>query len=128
LRKAITKVAKYRDDIVLPRSRRDFLSRKEEARSLVRSCLERFNAAYGLTCGKVSIKDMRRNWGSCSESGNLNFNYKIIYLPTHLAEYLVVHELCHLGSFDHSPAYWALVAREIPDHRERRKELRRYHP
>jgi predicted metal-dependent hydrolase len=56
--------------------------------------------------------------------GNINFNYKIALLPPRLADYIVVHELCHLGEFNHSKAFWDLVAVAIPDYRERRAELR----
>lgn len=125
--RTIVRVAKYKDDIVLPTGRRDYLARKEEARRLVHSLIERLNTRYGFKFGRIFIKNLKRNWGSCSESANLNFNYKIVFLPERLAEYLVVHELCHLGAFDHSPAFWELVSQIVPDHKERRKELRRYH-
>jgi predicted metal-dependent hydrolase len=75
----------------------------------------------------VFIKNTKRNWGSCSEKGNLNFNYKLALLPRELAAYVVVHELCHLAVFDHSQTFWDLVSREMPDHKALRKAMRKYH-
>ncbi len=112
---------------VLPRDRRTYLRHKERARALVCGRLERFNALYGFRYGRIFIKNLKRNWGSCSEKGNLNFNYKIAFLPAHLADYVVAHELCHLAEFNHSPRFWALLERAIPDHRAHRRELRKFH-
>ena len=107
--------------------RKKYLEHKEAARELVRGRLEYFNTQYGYKIGRVSIKNTRSRWGSCSSKGNLNFNYRIALLPKHLVDYVVVHELCHLGQFNHSPAFWNLVARTIPDYVTRREELRKVH-
>lgn len=120
-------VRRFKDDVFLPAGRRNYLRRKEEARVLVRGFLAEHAPRYGFSWGKVFVKDLRRNWGSCSELGNLNFNYKIALLPRRLAEYVVVHELCHLAAFDHTPRFWELVALTCPDHQALRKELRKYH-
>ncbi|MFH2063206.1 MAG: SprT family zinc-dependent metalloprotease [bacterium] len=110
----------------LPGGRRDYLKHRERARTLVHETLERLNRAYGFRYGRVSIKNLYARWGSCSELGNLNFNYKLVHLPSHLAEYIIVHELCHLGEMNHSARFWSLVARIVPDWRDCRRELRRY--
>lgn len=114
------------------RSSRAFLLHKESARALVHARLEYFAEIYrithrhsALTYGRVSIRDQKTRWGSCSRRGNLNFNYKIVLLPPHLADYLVVHELCHLIQFDHSAAFWSLVALAVPEYVGCREELRR---
>ena len=99
---------------------------KREARAFVMARIEVINVFYRLTFNRVSIRDTRSRWGSCSRKGNLNFNYRLLGLPIHLADYVIVHELCHLAEFNHSPAFWSLVSRAIPDHKERRRELRRY--
>lgn len=125
--RAVAAVAKRKDDVYLPRGRRAYLANRERARDLVHGLLRLHTPRYGGRYGKVFIKDLRRNWGSCSELGNLNFNYKLVFLPARLAEYVVVHELCHLERFDHSPAFWGLVERAIPDAKACRKELRKYH-
>jgi predicted metal-dependent hydrolase len=78
----------------------------------------------GVTYKKVFIKNSRSRWGSCSERGNLNFNYRIALLPPELADYVVVHELCHLVHFNHSPAFWAEVSKLIPEWKSARKRLK----
>lgn len=125
--RAAAKMRRYKDDVYLPRTRSSYLAHKEQARSLVHALLARHAPAYGFRFGRVAIKDLRRNWGSCSELGNLNFNYKLAFLPADLAEYVVVHELCHLAEFNHSRKFWDLVGRSLPDAARRRRELRRYH-
>lgn len=128
LRQALARAWRFRNDTFLPRDRRAYVRDKESARVLVHAHLDAYGAKYGHRWKKVFIKDLRRNWGSCSERNNLNFNYKLLHLPPHLAAYVVFHELCHLDAFDHSPRFWALVAREFPTYRALRKELRAFHP
>jgi predicted metal-dependent hydrolase len=100
---------------------------KAAALALAQSRLLEFNTAYGFSYKKVSIRSQKGRWGSCSARGNLSFNYKIALLPPRLADYIIVHELCHLGEFNHSRKFWALVARAIADYAEIKKELKRYH-
>ena len=102
-----------------------YLKHKERARGFVQSRVEALCSEYGFSYGRIAIRNTKRSWGSCSELGNLNFSYKIIFLPEHLAEYIIVHELCHLKEFNHSPKFWAHVEVILPDHKERRKELRK---
>ena len=87
-----------------------------------------FNKHYGFKIGKVAIRDTKSRWGSCSKQGNLNFSYKIFLLPPHIAEYIIVHELCHLGEFNHSLSFWSLVAEVVPDHKAIRNELKKIAP
>lgn len=117
---------RFRDHVILPRDRRDYARHKERARRFVHACLARHAPSYGLAYRRVFIKNLRRNWGSCSADKNLNFNYKIIHLPERHAEYIVVHELCHLAELNHSRRFWSLVARAIPDHRRLRRDMRKY--
>lgn len=100
-----------------------YLKYKEVARALVRARLEYFNALYEYKWNRIAIKDHKSRWGSCSKKDNLNFNYRIALLPPRLADYIVVHELCHLGELNHSQRFWALVERTMPDWRARRAEL-----
>jgi predicted metal-dependent hydrolase len=97
---------------------------KERARVLVHELLTKVSAQYGYSWGRVSIRATTSRWGSCSSKKNLNFDYRIYFLPKHLQEYLIVHEVCHLKEMNHSPRFWALVARAVPDYMARRKELR----
>ncbi|HVV38984.1 MAG TPA: M48 family metallopeptidase [Candidatus Paceibacterota bacterium] len=105
-------------------TRGHYLANKEAARALVHVRLVHYNRHYGYTLRKVFIKNLRSRWGSASSRGNLNFNYKVVLLPPALQDYVIVHELCHLGEFNHSPKFWALVAQTIPNYKKLRKALR----
>ncbi len=106
-------------------SRVKYKKHKEAARAFVHAKLEFFNRHYGFSYHSVAIRNQRSRWGSCSKKGNLNFNYRLIELPEHLADAVIVHELCHLKEFNHSKAFWDLVGETIPDHKGRRKKLAR---
>ncbi len=108
-----------------PATRADYLKYKELAREIAAKKLQHFNAEYGYTWQKISVRNTKTRWGSCSAAGNLSFSYRIIYLPAHLCDYIVVHELCHLGQFNHSAKFWNLVARAVPDYRKRRREIKK---
>ncbi|MBI2577259.1 MAG: M48 family metallopeptidase [Candidatus Wildermuthbacteria bacterium] len=101
-----------------------YLKYKEEARELIRRRLAHYSGRYDLPFGQVRIKNHRTMWGSCSERGNLNFSYKIILLPKRIADYIIVHELCHIRQFNHSKKFWGLVAEEIPEYETIEKELK----
>ncbi len=117
-------VASVKDKIFLHGSRREYLKHKEQARQLVKQKIEYFNQFYGFNVGRISIKNQRSRWGSCSRKGNLNFNYKIVLLSDELANYIIVHELCHLGQFNHSKEFWKLVSRALPNYSELRKKFK----
>ena len=102
----------------------DYLANKKTAQDLIIRRLEQFNLHYHFVWSRVSIKNQRSRWGSCSESGNLNFNYKIIFLPSHLQDYIVVHELCHLKELNHTKRFWDLVGETIPDYAKLRQMLK----
>jgi hypothetical protein len=104
----------------------DYEKRKAEARRFVRERLKYFNEFYRFDYGRVSIRNQKTRWGSCSVDGNLNFNYKLVAIPIRMADYIIVHELCHLSEFNHSRRFWSLVERAIPEYREIRKQLRGY--
>ena len=124
----IKRSAKKRtNQIVLPRPRKNSNAYKEarkEARILVTERLKYFNELYNFTYGTISIRDQKTRWGSCSAKGNLSINYRIVYLPKELQDYIVVHELCHTKEHNHSERFWAQVARAIPEHMSLRKALR----
>lgn len=101
----------------------DYKKYKGEALIFAKERLEHFNKHYGFRWRNVTIKNTKSRWGSCSKLQNINFNYRIIFLPPHLADYLVVHELCHLGELNHSPAFWRLVEKTIPNYRDLRNQL-----
>ena len=102
-----------------------YTTHKEHTRTLVLRRLQYFNQHYNLTWNRVAIRNQRRCWGSCSSKKNLNFNYRILFLPPHLCDYIIVHELCHLTHLHHGQDFWRLVAEQIPNYKEARAELRR---
>ncbi|MDP2363088.1 MAG: M48 family metallopeptidase, partial [Ignavibacteria bacterium] len=105
-------------------SRREYLAVKGQALKLAKQKIEEFNAIYNFRYQKISIRNQKTRWGSCSRKGNLNFSYRIIHLPEKHFDYIVVHELCHLKELNHSRDFWSLVAQTIPDYKEIRKEIR----
>lgn len=105
--------------------RRAYLQYKEAARRLIERRLPELNQLYQFDYKRVAIKDNRTNWGSCSKAGNLNFNYKLVLLPDHLADYVIVHELCHLKEMNHSIRFWNLVAQGCPNWKRCRTELKK---
>ena len=74
----------------------------------------------------VRIKNVKTIWGSCSSKKNLNFNFRLFFLPEALIDYVFVHELAHLKHMNHSKAFWSEVEKQIPDYKKRREELKRY--
>ena len=104
--------------------KKHYAEHKEAARALCHSRLEHFNQFYNLTYHRVAVRNTRTRWGSCSSKRNLNFNYRILFLPPELQDYLIVHELCHLQEMNHARQFWILVAEQIPDYKIRVKELR----
>ncbi len=73
---------------------------------------------------RVFIKDQRSLWGSCSQAGNLNFNWRVVQAPPAVLDYLVIHELAHLREMNHSKRFWAHVSEHCPDYKLHRKWLR----
>lgn len=75
---------------------------------------------------RIAVRAQRSRWGSCSARGTLSFNWRLLQADAEILDYVVVHELCHLLVPNHSPRFWAEVARVLPDHAERRAALRRF--
>lgn len=101
-----------------------FEKEKEKTRVFVHARLAYFNHHYNFVYNKVFIRNQRSRWGSCSSKGNLNFTYKLGLLAPELADYIIVHELCHIGQFNHSVRFWSLVAETIPEYKELRIRLK----
>lgn len=101
---------------------------KHRSKKMVHDLLKQYNAHYNFTYNRIAVRQQKSKWGSCSSKGNLNFNYKIFFLPEALAHYLIVHELCHLKEMNHSDRFWRLVGETIPDVREKAQLLRRHIP
>jgi predicted metal-dependent hydrolase len=81
--------------------------------------------ALGATVRRISIRDQRTRWGSCSSTGALSFSWRLVLAPVEVLDYVVWHEACHLRVMDHSPRFWALVAEHCPGYDQPRRWLRR---
>lgn len=77
----------------------------------------------GVTYGRITIRDQKTRWGSCSSKGNLNFNCLLMLMPDKVLDYVVVHELCHLKQMNHSKKFWKEVERYMPDYPNYKKWL-----
>lgn len=125
-------LAAYRRALAHPRrllmegDEEEYRSHKEEARRRITERVVHYATIYGVTPRRIAIRNQRTRFGSCSAQGNLNFNYRLIFLPPALFDYVIVHELCHLRELNHSPRFWALVARTIPDYQVRKRELQAF--
>jgi predicted metal-dependent hydrolase len=103
---------------------KDYLANKHKAYLLARERLAFYNDIYGFSYNRIFIKNQKTVWGSCSSDRNLNFNFKIAFLPEKHRDYIIVHELCHLKEMNHSKNFWSLVEKTFPDHLKIRKDLR----
>lgn len=90
----------------------------------IRSRLAFYVPRIGRTPGRVTVRDQKSRWGSCSSKGNLNFNWKLIMAPPQALDYVVIHELCHLYEFNHSPRFWQRVQQQMPDYASWKKWLK----
>ena len=96
-------------------------------REAARAQFERRTAYYRQFTGghytSITVRDQKTRWGSCSSRGTLSFNYRLIFAPPVILDYVVVHELCHLTHMNHSREFWDMVAQIMPKHKEYRKWL-----
>jgi predicted metal-dependent hydrolase len=102
---------------------RDALAR---ARRELPARLVELAAQHGLTVSRVSIRNQRWRWGSCSPAGHICLNWRLVDMPPSVRDYVLIHELMHLKRLDHSPRFWKLVAAACPDYRAARAFLRTY--
>lgn len=98
---------------------------RRAARSEIASRLDVATAEVGIPYRGLSIRSQRTRWASCSASGAMSFNWRLLLAPEQVLDYVVWHEVCHLSVRDHSPRFWALVERRWPTWRAERDWLRR---
>ncbi|MCL6594187.1 MAG: M48 family metallopeptidase [Alicyclobacillus sp.] len=97
---------------------------RSQASLLLHSRVAEWATRMQLTYRQVRIKEQRSRWGSCSNRGNLNFNWRLVMAPEFVLDYVVVHELCHLCEWNHSPRFWSLVEQAYPSYQAARQWLR----
>ena len=95
------------------------------AKMILPGRVEHFAALTGLRPKRVKITSAKTRFGSCSSKGSICFSWRLMQYPPEAIDYVVVHELAHLKHMNHSPAFHALVAKYLPDHRQRRALLKR---
>ncbi|HEV2392340.1 MAG TPA: SprT family zinc-dependent metalloprotease [Verrucomicrobiae bacterium] len=81
-------------------------------------------AANGLTFGRVSVRNQRSRWGSCSRRGTVSLNWRLVQAPLHVRDYIILHELAHLLEMNHSRRFWREVARLCPSFEQAEKWLK----
>jgi len=101
---------------------------REQAREEITRVVGHEARRLGVTFTRLSIRDQRTRWGSCTRGGSLSFNWRLILAPPAILSYVVVHELCHRLRHDHSPEFWALVAAARPTYGEERGWLHEHGP
>ena len=99
---------------------------RRRARAEIAPRLEDACALAGTTYTKLTIRAQRTRWASCSPSGAMSFNWRLLLAPVGVLDSVVWHEVCHLEVADHSPRFWALLVARCPDYREHQRWLRRY--
>lgn len=96
----------------------------EEAVSYIPERVSFYAGEVGVNYGRITIRNQKTRWGSCSSDGNLNFNCLLMLTPPEVIDYVVVHELCHRLEMNHSRYFWEEVERVLPDYKIRRKWLK----
>lgn len=96
----------------------------QEALAEIPPKVKEYADVLGVSYGRITIRNQKSRWGSCSAKGNLNFNCLLVKAPEDIRDYVIVHELCHRVEMNHSRQFWKLVENVLPDFRERRKWLK----
>lgn len=97
---------------------------QHKAQQFLQQRMVELSTTYKFSFNKLSFRHQRTLWGSCNQAKHINLNYKLIFLPAHLIDYILIHELVHTLHLNHSHNFWALVAKCIPDYKKCCKELR----
>lgn len=111
-----------------PRTPNDDRTLRDRAKRELPPRLLELAARHGLAVSRVSIRNQRWRWGSCSRNGHICLNWRLITMPESVRDYVLIHELMHLKRMDHSPKFWKLVAAACPEYEEARLWLRRASP
>jgi predicted metal-dependent hydrolase len=124
-----TRVHRRGDVLLVPASDpREALERwyRRVARAEFAARLDAACARAGTSYAGLTIRGQRTRWASCSSTGAMSFNWRLLLAPAAVVDYVVEHEVCHLEVMDHSPRFWALLEARVPDWRDHARWLRRY--
>ncbi len=113
-----------RQETFPPLSRLEVRELAQQAAEDLSARAARFAPLVGVTYGRITIRSQRTRWGSCSAKGNLNFNCLLMLCPEEVRDYVVIHELCHRKELNHSPGFWAEVAKVCPDYTQHKSWLK----
>lgn len=105
-------------------SARDIRDLADQAAEIIPEKVRFYAERIGVNYGRITIRNQKTRWGSCSGKGNLNFNCLLMLVPEEVQDYVVIHELCHRREMNHSPRFWAEVEKIMPDYREQRAWLK----
>ncbi len=97
---------------------------REEARKKFEERVAFYHPLTGGHYTSITVRDQKSRWGSCSSRGTLSFNYRLIFAPLPVLDYVVVHELCHLTHMNHSKEFWGKVSSVLPDYKTQRQWLK----
>jgi len=107
-------------------SSREVRALADQALKTIPARVAHYAPLVGVTYGRITIRNQKTRWGSCSAKGNLNFNCLLMLTPPEIQDYVVIHELCHRKEMNHSPRFWAEVARLCPDYKAHRQWLKQH--
>ncbi len=108
---------------IRPMSELEIKELTAHAKKVIPERVRHFAPLIGVDYGRVTIRNQKTKWGSCSEKGNLNFNLALMRAPIEVLDYVVVHELCHRKEMNHSPEFWKTVENVLPNYKEQKKWL-----
>jgi predicted metal-dependent hydrolase len=125
---ARTRVHRRGDELLVPHDDPAALERwfRRTARTEIGPRLDAATARAGVTYSKLTIRGQKTRWASCSQTGAMSFNWRLLLAPEPVLDYVVEHEVCHLEVMDHSARFWRLLESRVPDWRDHARWLRRY--
>ena len=124
--KYLTKAAERSEPAPPPLPEHERRRYMETARDIFTRKAAYYASVMQVTYGRISIREQKTRWGSCSSKGNLNFNWRLIFAPEDVLDYIVVHELAHRKEMNHSPAFYAVVASVLPDYKKEQRWLKEH--
>lgn len=98
----------------------------EQAAAVIPGRVAYFAGQMNVSYGRITIRNQKTRWGSCSSKGNLNFNCLLMLVPSEVLDYVVIHELCHRKEMNHSVRFWHEVEKVLPGYREQEKWLKEH--